>query len=298
MPMPPEAVALPAAAVPRAGWTMPRDAGWWALLLPAFLLMSLIYIAPILQVLAISVTEPTTGLGNYERLFTSIGVQRVIGTTLRICVVTTAIALLLGYALAYVVALASPQAQRWWLLGVLLPLWISVLVRAFAWVTLLRRQGLVNQGLQGLGIIDEPLALVWNEFGIVVGMVHYMVPYAVLPMLAAMREIDPRLLAAARGLGASRFTAFTRVFLPLSAPGLVAAGVLVFIFSLGFYITPAILGGGKTLMAAEWIKIQILDLVRWGMGAMLATVVVVAILATLAIFSRVVNLRRLFGGGH
>jgi putative spermidine/putrescine transport system permease protein len=298
MPMPPDAVALPAAATPRAGFAMPRDAGWWALLLPAFLLMSVIYIAPILQVLAISVTEPTTGLGNYERLFTSIGVQRVIGTTLRICIVTTVIALLLGYALAYVVALASPRAQRWWLLGVLLPLWISVLVRAFAWVTLLRRQGLVNQGLQGLGLIEEPLALVWNEFGIVVGMVHYMVPYAVLPMLAAMREIDPRLLAAARGLGASRFTAFTRVFLPLSAPGLVAAGVLVFIFSLGFYITPAILGGGKTLMAAEWIKLQILDLVRWGMGAMLATVVVVAILTTLAVFSRVVNLRRLFGGGH
>jgi putative spermidine/putrescine transport system permease protein len=298
MPMPRDAVALPAAAAPRAGWVLPRDAGWWALLLPAFLLMSVIYIAPILQVLAISVTEPTTGLGNYERLFTSIGVQRVIGTTLRICVITTVIALLLGYALAYVVALASPRAQRWWLLGVLLPLWISVLVRAFAWVTLLRRQGLVNQGLQGLGIIDEPLALVWNEFGIIVGMVHYMVPYAVLPMLAAMREIDPRLLAAARGLGASRLTAFGRVFLPLSAPGLVAAGVLVFIFSLGFYITPAILGGGKTLMAAEWIKLQILDLVRWGMGAMLATVVVVAILTTLAVFSRVVNLRRLFGGGH
>ena len=112
-----------------------------------------------------------------------------------------------------------------------------------------------------------------------------------------MREIDPRLLAAARGLGASRFTAFHRVFLPLSAPGLIAAAVLVFIFSLGFYITPAILGGGKTLMAAEWIKIQILDLVRWGMGAMLATVLVVAILATLAVFSRVVDLRRIFGAG-
>src|SRR5206468_2482142 len=147
------------------------------------------------------------------------------------------------------------------------------------------------------GIIDEPLALVWNEFGIIVGMVHYMVPYAVLPMLSAMREIDPRVLAAARGLGAGRAAAFLRVFLPLSIPGVIAAGVLVFIFSLGFYITPALLGGGKTLMAAEWIKLQILDLIRWGLGAMMATVLVVAILATLAVFSRVVNLRRLFGSG-
>ena len=272
---------------------MRRDLGWWALLLPAFLLMTVLYVAPILQVLAISVTEPALGTQNYDRLLTNAGVQRVVWTTLRIGLLTTA--LLLGYALAYVIALARPAAQRWWLLGVLLPLWISVLVRAFAWVTLLRRQGLVNQGLQASGLIDAPLQRVWNEFGVVVGMVHYMVPYAVLPMLASMREIDPRLLVAARGLGATRFTVFGRVFLPLSLPGVVAAGVLVFIFSLGFYITPAILGGGKTLMAAEWIKLQILDLVRWGMGAMLATVLVAAILATLAVFSRVVDLRRLFG---
>ncbi len=274
---------------------LPHDAGWYGLLLPAFLLMTVVYVVPILQVLAISVTEPVPGVGNYERLLPNAGVQRVSGTTLRICLITTAVALLLGYALSYV---ATPRAQRWWLLAVLVSLWISVLVRAFAWVTLLRRQGLVNEGLQAIGVIEEPLRLVWNEFGIVVGMVHYMVPYAVLPMLAAMKEIDPRLLAAARGLGASRFGVFRRVFLPLSAPGLVAAGVLVFIFSLGFYITPAILGGGKTLMAAEWIKLQILDLVRWGMGAMLATVLVAAILVTLVIFSRIVDLRRLFGGGH
>ncbi len=272
-------------------------AGWWALILPAFLLMTAFYVAPILQVLAISVTEPSPGLGNYERLFTSESVQRVIGTTLRIGVVTTVVALLLGYVLAYRIALAGPRAQRWWLLAVLVPLWISVLVRAFAWVTLLRRQGLVNEGLLAAGLIDQPLSLVWNEFGIIIGMVHYMVPYAVLPMLSAMREIDPRVLAAARGLGASRTGAFLRVFLPLSLPGVIAAGVLVFIFSLGFYITPAILGGGKTLMVAEWIKLQILDLIRWGLGAMMATVLVVAILATLAVFSRLVNLRRLFGAG-
>lgn len=276
---------------------MRRDAGWWALILPAFLLMTAFYIAPIIQVLAISFTEPQPGLGNYERLFTSESVQRVILTTLRICVITTAFALILGYALSYKIALASEAARRWWILAVLVPLWISVLVRAFAWVTLLRRQGLVNQTLIEAGVITEPLALVWNEFGIIVGMVHYMVPYAVLPMLASMREIDPRLLAAARGLGAARGTVFFRIFLPLSLPGLIAAGVLVFIFSLGFYITPAILGGGKTLMVAEWIGLQILDLIRWGLGTMMATMLVVTILATLAVFSKVVDLKRLFGSG-
>ncbi len=274
-----------------------RDAGWWALILPAVLLMTVFYLAPMVQVLAISLTEPQPGLGNYERLFTSESVQRVIGTTLRICVTTTVVALLLGYVLAYKITLSTPGVRRWWVLAVLVPLWISVLVRAFAWVTLLRRQGLVNETLMAGGLITEPLPLVWNEFGIVIGMVHYMVPYAVLPMLASMGEIDPRLLSAARGLGASRLTVFRRVFLPLSRPGLIAAGVLVFIFSLGFYVTPAILGGGKTLMVAEWIKLQILDLLRWGLGAMMATMLVVAILITLAIFSRMVDLRRIFGAG-
>jgi putative spermidine/putrescine transport system permease protein len=278
-----------------AGWR--RDSGWWLLILPAFLLMTAFYVAPIVQVLTISFTEPRPGFSNYERLFTSESVQRVIMTTLRICTITTVFALALGYGLAYVITLASERARRWWLLAVLVPLWISVLVRAFAWVTLLRRQGLVNEGLLAAGVIEQPLPLVWNEFGIVVGMVHYMVPYAVLPMLASMREIEPRLLAAARGLGASRGEVFWRIFLPLSLPGLVAAGVLVFIFSLGFYITPAILGGGKTLMVAEWISIQIHDLIRWGLGTMMATVLVVAILTTLAVFSRVVDLRRLFGSG-
>lgn len=274
-----------------------QQRGWWLLIAPAFLLLAILYIAPILQVLAISFTEPELGFDNYERLFTSTSVQRVILTTLRICTITTALALILGYALSYTIALASPRAQVWWLMAVLVPLWISVLVRAFAWVTLLRRQGLVNNWLIGAGVVQEPLDLVWNEFGIIVGMVHYMVPFAVLPMLASMREIDPRLLAAARGMGAGRGLVFRSVFLPLSLPGVVAAGVLVFIFSLGFYITPAILGGGRTLMVAEWIGLQILDLIRWGLGTMMATMLVISILVTLAIFSRVVDLRRLFGSG-
>ena len=271
--------------------------GWWLLILPAFALLMAFYIAPIVQVLTISVTEPAPGLGNYQRILTSGAVQRVIMTTLRICLITTVLALLLGYAIAYAITLATPRARGWWILAVLVPLWISVLVRAFAWVTLLRRQGLVNNALLEAGLITEPLPLVWNEFGIVVGMVHYMVPFAVLPMLASMREIDPRLLAAARGLGASRGEVFRRVFLPLSLPGVIAAAVLVFIFTLGFYITPAILGGGKTLMVAEWISLQILDLIRWGLGTMMATVLVLAILVTLAVFSRVVDLRRIFGAG-
>ncbi len=153
-------------------------------------------------------------------------------------------------------------------------MWISALVRAFAWVVLLRREGVFNSALLSLGLIDRPLALIWNELGVVIGMVHYMLPYAVLPLYANMRDIDQRCIAAARGLGASRRQTFLRVFLPLSVPGIVGAGILVFVYSLGFFVTPAILGGGKTLMIAEFIRLQIVEILRWGTGTMLATVLI------------------------
>ncbi|MCU0984846.1 MAG: ABC transporter permease [Acetobacteraceae bacterium] len=286
-----------AAAAPAPRLFLGASLPWWLLILPALVLMLAFYAFPLAEVLWISFTEPEPGLGNYERLFTSPAVQRVWITTLRICVITTVITLLAGYVVAYALASAPPRMQRWMFLFILLPLWISVLVRAFAWVTLLRRQGLINEALMGAGLIEEPLRLIWNEFGIAVGMVHYMIPYAVLPLYASMRDIDPRLVPAARGLGASRFQAFRSVFLPLTRPGIIAATVLVFIFSLGFYVTPAILGGGRTLMIAEYIKLQILDLIRWGLGTMMASTLLIAIFLMLWIMSRVIDIRRVFGSG-
>ena len=267
----------------------------WLLIAPALLLVGVIYFLPLARVLAISVMEPEPGLGNYALLFTSAPIQRVLGTTLRICVFTTSITLVLAYVVAYVLTHAKPTAQRLMMLGVLLPLWMSVLVRAFAWVTLLRRQGLVNNALIGMGAIDEPLALMWNEIGVTIGMVHYMLPLGILPLWAAMRDIDGRVLAASRGLGASARQAFVRVFLPLSLPGVIGAGLLVFIFSLGFFITPAILGGGKTIMVAEYINVQIHESLRWGVGTMIASTLVATIFALMFALSRLVDLRSLFG---
>ena len=267
----------------------------WLLIAPALLLVGVIYFLPLARVLAISVMEPEPGLGNYALLFTSAPIQRVLGTTLRICVFTTSITLVLAYVVAYVLTHAKPTAQRLMMLGVLLPLWMSVLVRAFAWVTLLRRQGLVNNALIGMGAIDDPLALMWNEIGVTIGMVHYMLPLGILPLWAAMRDIDGRVLAASRGLGASATQTFVRVFLPLSLPGVIGAGLLVFIFSLGFFITPAILGGGKTIMVAEYINVQIHESLRWGVGTMIASTLVATIFALMFALSRLVDLRTLFG---
>ncbi|HTS94492.1 MAG TPA: ABC transporter permease [Stellaceae bacterium] len=264
------------------------------LLVPALVLLLVFYVFPVARVLWISVSEPQPGLANYAEL-ASASVLRVLGTTVEICALTTTITVLLSYLAAYAITHSSSRLRRIMLLGVILPLWISVLVRSFAWFALLRRQGIVNAALLQLGLIHEPLALMWNALGVIIGMVHYMLPYGILPLVANMRQIDPALTAAARGLGASPLEAFRRVFLPLSLPGIVASCVLVFIFSLGFYVTPVLLGGGKVVMVTEFISNEIMVVLEWGTGTMLATALVAAVLLLLALLSRVIDVRQLFG---
>jgi putative spermidine/putrescine transport system permease protein len=169
-----------------------------------------------------------------------------------------------------------------------------VLIRAFAWVTLLRGNGLVNTALEDLGLIDLPLAMMRNDLGVVIGMVHVMIPLATLPIFAVMRGIDARLVPAARSLGASERRALLAVFLPLSLPGLAAAAVLVFVNSLGFFITPAVLGGGKTVMVAEYIEVQISTTLRWGLATMMATVLLAAVACLFALGSRLPAFRQQF----
>lgn len=262
--------------------------------LPALVLLLGAYLFPIGQVLLLSVTDPDPGLDNYALLFTSPGIARMLGNTARICAITTALALLLGYAVSYTLTQAAPRLRRVMLACVLLPLWVSVLARGFAWVALLRREGLLNTWLTRWGVIDEPLPLMWNTFGVAVGMVHYMLPFAILAMSAHMGGIDRSLVAAARGMGATPRQAFMRVFLPLSLPGVAGAAVLVTIFSLGFYVTPVLLGGGRVLMVAQYVSIQIQDMLRWGVGTMLATTLIAAIALLLGL-SRVIGLRAMPG---
>lgn len=263
---------------------------WRLLTLPALLLLVGIYLVPVAGVLALSVTDPEPGLGNYALLVESAGIGRMLGNTARICAITTGVSLLLGYAAAYALARARAVGRRFMTACVLLPLWVSVLARAFAWVALLRREGVVNGWLLQAGVIEQPLPLMWNSFGVSVGMVHAMLPYAVLAMAAQMRGIDGSLLAAARGMGGSRAQVFLRVFLPLSLPGVGAAAVLVTILSLGFYVTPVLLGGGRVLMVAEYVSLQVHELLAWGTAAMLASTLVVVIAALLGL-ARAAGLR-------
>lgn len=270
---------------------------YWLLVAPALLAMVAFYLYPISHVLWMSVTVPEPGFSNFGHLTQSRSVQRMLWTTLRIAVLSTLFTLILAYVVAYVISNVSGQRRRLLFMGVVVSLWISVLVRAFAWFALLRNDGLINQTLISLGLIGKPLPLMWNEFAILVGMVHYMLPLAILPLYSGMQSIDPRLVAAARGLGATRTAAFWKIYFPLTLPGIFASSILVFIYSLGFYVTPALLGGGKKMMIAEYIKVQILEAVNWGNGSALATLLLVFVLVTLAIVSRLVDLRKIFGAG-
>ncbi len=268
---------------------------YWLLVIPLLALVTVLYAYPIAKVLWISFSDPVLGLQNYEKLITSGTIQRILWRTLRICVIVTLLSVIIGYLVAYAMMHVQDQHRTWMLTLVLVSFWVSVLVRAFAWLTLLRSNGIINEWLIGLGLIDEPLDLVRNQFGVLVGMVHYMIPYAVLPLLANMKGIDTRLMSASRGLGAGAFETFIRIYLPLSLPGIIAAGLLVFIISLGFFVTPAILGGGRVLMIAEYVSVQVLITTQWGTASMLSAVLLITVFGLLFLMSRFVNLNTMFG---
>ena len=265
-------------------------------MLPAVVILAATYFYPLIRVLSTSVTDPHPGVGNYIGLLSNKDAQRIIWTTIRISLTATFIAVVLGYVVAYAMLMGSKRRRVLMFACVMVPFWISILVRTFAWILLLRTEGIVNNALIALHIIDDPIDLLYNEFGVLVGTIHYMIPIAVLTLYGQMEGIDRRLLTAARGLGAGPVFAFRTVFLPLSIPGIVAATILIFINGIGYFVIPALLGGGKTLMLAEYIGLLITTIVNWGLGTALATVLVLIVLALLFVMSRVVDVRRSLGG--
>ncbi|SDX79678.1 putative spermidine/putrescine transport system permease protein/spermidine/putrescine transport system permease protein [Albimonas donghaensis] len=264
---------------------------YWLLAAPALAVMIVFYIWPLVNIWAISMTEPALGFGNYVKMTESQAVQTSFVITFRVAALTTVICVLLGYICAYSITNVIRSARPLLIAMVLLPFWVSVLIRSFAWIVLLGRSGLVNDAMRDIGLIDAPMRLMHNEFGVVLAMVHVMLPFAVLPMMANMRGIDRAYTEAARGLGASEFTAFRMVYLPQTLPGVASGALLVFVLSLGFYITPALLGGGRVLMVSEYITYQIQEFLNWGLGTAISVALLVATALVLIVAARFVNLR-------
>ena len=265
------------------------------LILPLPLLVIIGYLLPTLGVLGWSFSLPEWGTQNYAAIADNANLQAVIWRTLRICLLTTAISVAIAYLIAYRWRFATPRGRQLIELFVLLPFWLSMLIRAFAWLVLLRNGGLVSQGLMATGWFDAPPPLVRNELGALIGMVHFMVPYAVLPLLSSLKQVDDSLLRASSSLGASHWQTLKDIFIPLTLPGVVAASAIVFVFSLGCFVAPALLGGGKAAMLAEYIYVQMFQLSNWGLGAALSIVLMLLVVGCALLFGQLIGYRRLLG---
>lgn len=233
-------------------------------------------------------------LKNYKQLFSPL-VLRVFLTSLRIAVITTGLALLIGYPTAYAIATASPQ-WRTTLLGlVALPFWTSYLIRTYAWIVLLNREGVINHFLMRLGIIHEPLGLLYNEFAIIIGLLYGYLPFMILPLYSSIERLNPELREAAADLGAPPLKTFLTVTLPLTLQGVIAGSIFVFVPSLGNFVVPELLGGGRRLMIGNLIQNRFLKARDWPSGAAMAFGVMSIVLILLLLQAWATN--RLQEGG-
>ncbi len=264
------------------------------LIVPAILYLLAIYVVPI--VLTLQTPFQNSGAQGVAALLDALedpGIQRVLLITFQISLEVTAVAVLLGYPTAYFLSRLPPERAGKYLLLVMFPLLTSLLVRTYAWIALLQDSGIVNTTLMGGGLTHEPVHLMFNAFGTVVGMGQILLPYAIITMYGVMVGIKPRLMQTAQVLGASPTRAFWRVFFPLSLPGLSAASLLVFIMGLGYFVTPALMGGRSQTMIGVLIQQEVFTLGDWDMAAILSLILIAITTVLLVVYSRFARLDQL-----
>ncbi|KAA3517872.1 ABC transporter permease subunit [Agrobacterium vitis] len=256
-----------------------------SLALPGAALILLVVILPVGVMVYLSFIADRGGftLLNYSRLWEQPVYAQVFAMTFKVSFYTTLLVALIGYPLTYFLVQMPDSARKYLLLGILVPFWTAVLVRTYAWLVVLQNKGLINSTLIKLGIIQEPLQLAHNMTGALIGMVHIMLPFMVLPLFASMRSIDENLVAAACNLGAKPSRAFRDVFFPLSLPGFLSGILIVFVMCLGFYVTPAVLGGGQVIMAAMRIDANVRLYSSWGAASALGIVLLAITMALIGI---------------
>src|SRR5215472_921959 len=264
------------------------------LLLPALAWLGILFVYPIGRLFYLSLFGPMFTLRNYAKLLGADVYLNILVNSFEISLTVTVVTLLLGYPVAFLLATSRRRAAGLLLAAIILPLWTSVLVRTYAWMVLLGRRGIVNEALQSLGLLDAPLSLLYNRLGVSIGMVHVLLPFMVLPIYSVMKGVDVDLLKAAQNLGANRRQAFLRVYVPLSVPGLATGCLLVFVSALGFFVTPALLGGRGDMMIAMLIDVQISQLLDWGLGSALAVVLFVITAGLLLAVQRFTEAERLW----
>lgn len=271
------------------------------LVAPSGLVYALALLAPIAGVLVLSLQGfdfnagilPRWDLANYADLATDPLFHEALGRTFRVAAITTAVCLLIGVPEAWIIHRMSPRWRGFMLLLVVGPLLVSVVVRTFGWMVLLGTNGLVNQALAALGVPGAPFRLMFTEFAVILGLVHVMVPLVVLAVWASLGRLDPALARAAESLGAGRFTVFRRVVLPNVIPGVLAGALMVFCLSASAFATPAMLGGRRLKVVSSMAYNEFLNTLNWPLGAAVATLLLLAVLAATLLWTRFVERRAL-----
>lgn len=265
-------------------------------LIPCLLFLFLFFFLPLGIFLSQSLFDPDFTTEHYRKAFERPLFRTILWRTLLLSFYTTVVCLVLAYPVAFVMANTKGKLRLIILVLVLIPFWTNILVRMFAWMAILGRNGVINSNLTAMGLIDQPLPLLYNFFSVLLGMTHYMLPFMILPIYAVMAGIPSHLTAAAANLGATPLRAFLRVYLPLSLPGVGAGCLLVFILSLGFFITPALMGGPRNTMFAQIIEVQINQMLDWGFAAALSTILLVITVALYIAYDRLLSADKIYGG--
>jgi putative spermidine/putrescine transport system permease protein len=266
------------------------------LLGPLVVYLCVFFIYPLYSVLIQSLFDPKFTTEHYLEIVKYSVYVRMLWNALEICAVITLMCILLGYPIAYYLTISESSWATILMIAVVTPFWMSILVRTYAWMMILGRYGVVNDFLMGLGIIENPLDLMFNRFGVYVGMVYVMFPYAVLPMVSVMKGIDRNLMRAADNLGSTPWQSFKNVFLPLSFPGVGAGILLTFIRSVGSFITPTLMGSTRDTMLAQGIQSQIEEVSNWGLASALSVMLFVVVIILFFIYNRFLGIDMLWGG--
>lgn len=269
--------------------------GPFLLTLPALAVLVLVMAVPLAVIVLRSFTEPAAGLGNYVWFFDTPVNVTVLIRTFKISLWVTVCCVVVAYPYAFAMSAAGPRVRLLLILCVLVPFWVSGVVRTLAWVILLQDSGLINRGLVALGF--EKVKLIRTQLGVTIGMTQVLLPFMIMPLYAVMRGIDLRLLQAARSLGAHPVKTFFQIYLPLSLPGVFAGATIVFILALGFYITPLLLGGPQSTMLSTLIQQQVLSLLNWGRGGAMGVVLLLATFGLLALAGPFMRQKYKVGGG-
>ena len=259
---------------------------------PALIVLFIFFFVPVVSLLMLSVTEPQLGLQNYKELLSTTTYVRVFYNTFLVATIVSILSIIIGFPISWALSIMPSYRANILLAIIVLSMWTNLLTRTYAWMVLLQRTGVINKTLISWGIIDTPIAMVNNLTGVIIGMTYIMLPFMILPLYGVIKKIDPTILFAASLCGANKIQSLFRVLLPLTMSGIMSGALMIFVMSLGYFVTPVLLGSASNMMVAELISQLVQSLVDWGLGGSLSLLLVVVTFILYALQIKIFGLRQ------